>query len=173
MAPVACHGLNWLGSLYPARSPANACNSLFVSDLKTNIRIVPVAAASSLLMSSSINRGLAPAKLIALRRTTGRPGPFVLVAKDQATFFQIIRRHFDGYPIARKSLDPVLLHPAGGVGNKRVAVVELNAIPRVGQYLDHQTLELQKFFFRHVLIPSHTAHALQRPAHDAQERHCG
>src|SRR5262249_15882680 len=33
-------------------------------------------------------------------------------------------------------------------------VIELNAITRVGQYLDNQTFELQKLFFRHAAIPS-------------------
>jgi hypothetical protein len=95
---------------------------------------------------------LSPTELIALRRPTNRPGPFVLVAKDQPAFFQIVGRHFDRHSIPGQGFDPVLPHSSGGIGNERMAVVELNAVTRVGQYLGDETLELQKFFLGHVMI---------------------
>jgi hypothetical protein len=82
-------------------------------------------------------------------RATHRRSSFVLVTKDQPPFFQIIGRYFDRHAIAGEGLDPVLLHSAGGVGDKRVTVVELYAVACVRQYLDHQTLKLQEFFFSH------------------------
>src|SRR5208282_4602774 len=94
----------------------------------------------------------ATTKLVALRRPTDRRRPLVLVAKDHATLFQIVGRNFDGHPIAGQRFDAVFLHPAGGVGDQRMSVVELNAVARVGQDLGDQSLELQEFFFRHVTI---------------------
>jgi hypothetical protein len=35
-----------------------------------------------------------------------------------------------------------------------MSVVEFNAVARVGQYLEDEALELQKFFFGHVMILS-------------------
>src|SRR5208282_4687993 len=95
----------------------------------------------------------ATAKLVALRRPTDRRRPLVLVAKDHAALFQVIGRNFDGHPIAGQRFDPVFLHPAGGIGDQRMSVVELHAVARVGQNLGDQSLELQEFFFRHVTIP--------------------
>jgi len=97
---------------------------------------------------------LSPAELIALRRAANRSGSFVLVAKDHTPFLQVIGRHFHRHPIPGEGFDPVLLHSAGGVDDQRVAVVEFDAVARVGQYLGNKTLELQELFFRHVLIPS-------------------
>src|SRR5208282_2336972 len=92
------------------------------------------------------------AKLIALRGAADRRGPFVLVAKDHSALFQVIGRNFDRHPIAGEGFDPVLLHSSGGIGDQRMSVVELNAVARVGQYLGNQSLELQEFFLRHVMI---------------------
>jgi hypothetical protein len=80
-------------------------------------------------------------ELIALRRTADRTGPFVAMAEDHSPLLQIIGRHFDRYPIAGQRFDPVLFHPAGGVGDKGMAIIELHAIAGIGQYLGHETFE--------------------------------
>src|SRR5262249_38887931 len=46
-------------------------------------------------------------------------------------------------------LDSVLLHLARRVGHDLVAGIELNAIARVGQDLDHKAFELDEFLFGH------------------------
>src|SRR5579872_1066884 len=158
MAPTARHGRNCFGSLLPSSSPPNARSSGFASDLKMKIRMAaPRRGVTSLSLSArspSIARS-PPPELIALCRTVDRAGTLILVPEDQSAFFQIVGRHFDGHPIARERLDPVLLHSAGRVGDERMAVVELNAIARVGQYLGDKALELQEFFFRHGLVLLH------------------
>jgi hypothetical protein len=47
-------------------------------------------------------------------------------------------RHSDTHAIAGQSLDPALLHPAGGVGDDFMAGVKLNAKARVRQHLDYE-----------------------------------
>src|SRR5579862_6445175 len=176
MAPTARHGLNWLGNVRPAKSPPKARSSGFASDLKMKIRIptpVFVAAFSLLLIVPSRLCKLPPAELITLRRATDRSGSFVLVAKDHTSFFQIIGRHFHCHPVPGKGLDPVLLHSAGGIDDERMAVIELNAISRVGQYLGDKAFELQEFFFRHVLISSNEGSAAARVEQRRAQRGCG
>ncbi len=82
-----------------------------------------------------------------LRRATDRAGALVLVAEDQTAFFQIVRRDFHRDPVARKGLDPVLLHSAGRIGDQLMAIIKVNAETCVGQYFEDQTFELQKLFF--------------------------
>jgi hypothetical protein len=75
------------------------------------------------------------------------------MTKDQPYFFQIIGRHFHGYPIAGERFDPVHFHSTGRVSNQRMAVIELNPIASIRQGLSDEPLELQKFFFGYVMIP--------------------
>jgi hypothetical protein len=84
--------------------------------------------------------------LIALRRAGDRTGSIVAMAEDHSPLLKIVGRNFDRYPIAGECLYPVLFHPAGGVGDKGMAIIELHAIAGVGQYLGNETFELQKFF---------------------------
>jgi hypothetical protein len=57
--------------------------------------------------------------------------------------------HSDSHAIAGQSLDPALLHPAGGVGDDFMAGVKLNAKARVRQHLDYEAFELHKLFLCH------------------------
>ena len=140
----------------PAKSPPNARRSGFASDLKikcphglADYRYDPRSLSK---MFSAIGCFLPSPELIALRRAVNRTGPFIAMAEDHSAFLQIIGRHLDRYPIAGQSLDPVLFHPAGGVGDKGMAIVELHPITGVGQYFGHETFEFQKFFFRQFMI---------------------
>jgi len=90
---------------------------------------------------------------MALRRTAGRCGAFVFVPKDQPAFFEVVRRYFHRHPVAGERLDPVLLHSSGGIGDEHVAVIELNAVARIRQYLEDEAFEFQQFFLGHVTIP--------------------
>jgi len=91
--------------------------------------------------------------MIALRRTSAGPGPFVLMAKNQSPLFQIVGRDLDRHPITCKSLYPVLFHPSGRVGDQLMTIVELNPVPRIGEDFGDQTFEFQKLFFRQVVSP--------------------
>jgi hypothetical protein len=93
-----------------------------------------------------------PPKLVTLRRTAQRSGAFVLVAKDQSSLFQIVGRYFYRHAIPGQGFDPILFHSSGGVGDKLMSVVELNAVTGVGQYLGYETLEFQEFFLGHVMF---------------------
>src|SRR5262245_39791698 len=86
--------------------------------------------------------------------------PFVLVAKDHAALFEIVRRHLDGDPISRQRLDPVLLHATGRVGDDFVSIVELHPEAGIRQNFSHQTFELDQFFLGHarlLLVPAQDA----------------
>jgi hypothetical protein len=93
-----------------------------------------------------------PVELIARRRTAGRSGALIPVAKDHPALLEVVWRHFDRYAVAGKGLYPILLHSSRGVGDQRVTVVKLNAIAGVWQNLGDETLELQKLFFRQFTI---------------------
>jgi hypothetical protein len=81
------------------------------------------------------------------RTTRGRASAVVFVAKYQAAFFEIVRRNLDGNAIAGQGLDSVLFHSAGRVGDQLMAILQPDTETRVGQNLDNQAFELQKFFF--------------------------
>jgi hypothetical protein len=109
---------------------------------------------------------------MALRRPGARSGTFVLVTKDQSPLVEIIRRHFDCYSVTSKGFDPVLFHPPGGIGDDLMTAIELNAVSGVGQNLDNQTIELQKFFLGHGVILLSACSAAGRPflRHDRGSR---
>src|SRR5262249_14317687 len=99
-------------------------------------------------------------------RTAARPR-FVLMTEDKAALLKIVGRHFDGHTIANQSLDPLLLHLACRVSHDLVAGIEVNAIARIRQNLDHEAFELDEFFLGHFFIPSdsvlHAARSKARP----------
>ena len=74
------------------------------------------------------------------------------MTKDQASLFEVVRRHFDRDSIPGQRFDPILFHSSGGVGDELMSIVELNAVTGVGQYLGYETLELQQFFLGHVMF---------------------
>src|SRR6516225_2631274 len=81
-------------------------------------------------------------------RTVARPR-FGLMTEDKAALLKIVGRHFDGHTITNQSLNPVLLHLAGRVGHDLVPGIEVNAIARIRQNLDHKAFELDEFFLGH------------------------
>jgi hypothetical protein len=81
-----------------------------------------------------------------------RSGSFILVSKYQSPLFRIVRRYLHRHAIARQRLDPVSFHPAGGIGNELMDIIELNAVSGIRQYLGDQTLEFQQSFFRYVTL---------------------
>src|SRR6195952_78606 len=82
----------------------------------------------------------------------GRLSNELLVAVDDASTRQVIRRELHDYPVLRKDSDVVLAHLAADVGENAVPVLQLNAKHRVGQRLDDLALDLNSpVFFRHVL----------------------
>src|SRR5215469_8836291 len=85
----------------------------------------------------------AAAELRALHR---RRRGAVLVAEINAALGEIVGRHLDRDAVAGKDADAVLLHPAGGIGQSFVAVVEPYTKPRIGQELKHRALEFDQFF---------------------------
>src|SRR5450759_4879778 len=103
---------------------------------------------------AAVSPCLAAAELAARRCTTRGPAArtLVLVAEDEAAFFQVIGRHFDRHPITCQRLDPVLLHLARGVGNDLVSCIELHAITCIGEDFGHQSFELDQLFLSHVYL---------------------
>src|ERR1051325_10805550 len=75
-------------------------------------------------------------------------GGGVLVAEIDPPFGQVVRRHFDGYPVARQNSDPVFLHFTGRVGQRLVPVVEPHLEPRVRQKFHYGAFEFDQIFFR-------------------------
>src|SRR6516225_7035456 len=101
---------------------------------------------------------LPAAKLAALRRAalstsgTAAARTLVLVTEDEAALFQIIGRHLDCHPVTRQSLDPVLLHLAGSIGNDLMSRVQLDAVAGIGEDFSDQSFELDQLFFSHVYL---------------------
>ena len=106
-----------------------------------------------------------PPKLVTLRRTAQRSGAFVLVAKDQSPFFQIVGGYFYRHTIPSQGFDPIPFHSSSGVGDELMSVVEPNAVTGVGQYLGHETLEFQESVLRHVMFLLNYRHNFARVEH--------
>src|SRR5271154_7163174 len=72
-----------------------------------------------------------------------------LEAIGDATFGQVVGRHFHQHLVAGKNTDAVLAHAARRVGDDLVLVLELDAEGGVRQQLRHHTRKFQQLFFRH------------------------
>src|SRR4051812_2016378 len=72
-----------------------------------------------------------------------------LVSKYDPALGQVVRRHFDGHPVSVQGLDTIPLHPARGIGENLVIVVEANTEARFRQRLDDYAFELEQLFLRH------------------------
>src|SRR3984957_20825232 len=72
-----------------------------------------------------------------------------LEAVGDATFGQVVGRHFHQYLVAGKDADAVLAHASRRVGDDFVLVLELDAEGGVRQQLRHHTGKFQQRFFRH------------------------
>src|ERR1700688_4418948 len=94
------------------------------------------------------------AKLLAHGRAPADTGALVLVPEDEAALVEIIGRHLDRDAVAGESLDAVLLHLAGRIGDDDVSGIELNAVARVRQDFGNQAFELDELFLRHRLLSS-------------------
>jgi hypothetical protein len=92
------------------------------------------------------NHASTPPELLALRRPVARRGALVLVAEDQPALLEVVWRHLDGDAVARESLDAVLLHLAGRVGDDFLPRIKLNAVAGVRQDLGDETFELDQLF---------------------------
>src|SRR6516165_3080566 len=62
---------------------------------------------------------------------------------------QVVRRQLDLHAVARQDPDEVHPHLAADVREHLVAVLELHPEHRVGQRLDHRSLDLDRVFFGH------------------------
>jgi hypothetical protein len=65
------------------------------------------------------------------------------VAEYQSPLFQIVWRDLDRHAITREGFDPVPFHPAGGVGNEPMSIIEFNAISGVRQNLGNEPFKFQ------------------------------
>src|SRR3954447_5781884 len=92
------------------------------------------------------------AALSGTRRSAHPARTFVLVAENQPALFEVIGRHLYRHAVARQSLDAVLLHLAGGVGDDLVSGVELHAVARVGEDFGDQSFELDQLFLSHEFL---------------------
>jgi hypothetical protein len=67
--------------------------------------------------------------------------PFVFVSKVDPPLCEVVWRHFDRDTVTSKYPYSIFLHPAGGVGEGLVPVVELYSKSRVGQEFLYGTFE--------------------------------
>src|SRR5271169_4299746 len=72
---------------------------------------------------------------------------FVFVAEIDAALGQVVGSHFHGNSIAGEDADPVFLHPAGGIGQSFVPIVELYSEAGVREQLLYGAVELDQVFF--------------------------
>src|ERR1700757_2103559 len=66
----------------------------------------------------------------------------LLVAVHDAAPGQVVGRQLHHHPVLGQDADVVLPHLAADVGKHLVAVLQLNAKHRIGQWLDHAALDL-------------------------------
>src|SRR5438552_183310 len=67
-------------------------------------------------------------------------------AVDDAAAVEVVRRELDPHAVAEQHPDPVALHPAGGVSEHLVAVVEPDPEHPVAQGLDDLAFHLDLLF---------------------------
>src|ERR1700719_1093609 len=77
------------------------------------------------------------------------PATISLEAVGDATFGEVVGRHFHQHLVAGKHTDTVLAHAASGVGDDLVLVLELDAEGGIRQQFRHHTGKFQQLFFRH------------------------
>src|SRR6185437_8212108 len=103
---------------------------------------------------------LTAAELTARRSAPGSAASartFILVAEDQTSLLQIVRRHLDRHPVAGQRLDPVLFHLAGSIGDDFMPGIELHTIAGIGKDFGDQSFELDQLFFSHGSSPDRLA----------------
>src|ERR1700739_235046 len=66
----------------------------------------------------------------------------LLVPVHNAAPGQVVRRQLHDHPVLGQDADVVLPHLAADVGQPLVTILQLNAEHRIGQRLDHATLDL-------------------------------
>src|SRR5438105_10290429 len=74
------------------------------------------------------------------------------VAITDAAAREVVRAHFDAYPIAKQDTDAEFAHLAARVGKQLVPVVELDLELRVGQRIHHCTVHLDGVVLGHAAI---------------------
>src|SRR6478609_8367796 len=80
------------------------------------------------------------------------PNGWLLVAVDDPTSCEVIRRELHHHAVLREDADVVLAHLAADVGEHLVTIAQLHAEHRIGQGFSDRALELDHaFFLRHVL----------------------
>src|ERR1700730_5120134 len=77
------------------------------------------------------------------------PATISLEAIGDATFAEVVGRHFHQHFVAGEHADTVLAHAAGGVGDDLVLVLKLDAEGGIRQQFRHHTGKFQQLFFRH------------------------
>src|SRR5690606_9515270 len=80
-----------------------------------------------------------------------QPRFFLFHAEGDATFAQVVRRHFNLDAVTGENTDVVLAHLAGDMGNDDVAVVQFYAEHGVRQGVDDGAFQFNLFFFRHAV----------------------
>src|SRR5258708_35347138 len=81
-------------------------------------------------------------------RSGYRAAPFD-VTEGNAPFAQIVGRKLQRDLVTGNDANVVLAHLPRAVGNELVAVVERDAIARVGQHFVHDAIHLKNFFLGH------------------------
>src|SRR6266849_7267190 len=74
------------------------------------------------------------------------------VAITDAAARQVVRAHFDAYPIAEQDADAELAHLAARIGQQLMPVVELDFELRIGQRIDDGTVHLDGVVLGHAAI---------------------
>src|SRR5207248_3583142 len=63
--------------------------------------------------------------------------------EGDAALGQIVRRHLNGDAVAAKRLDPVPLHPSGGVSENLMLVIEKHPKTGLGEHVDDGTFKFE------------------------------
>src|SRR5579864_3978478 len=76
-------------------------------------------------------------------------GGGLFVAVSNAPFGEIVRRHFQGYAVARQHADAVAAKLAGQVGQHGALLIQLHAEQAAGEFLNYGSSHFNAVFFAH------------------------
>jgi hypothetical protein len=168
MLPINVHGANLGGRASPSSVDAKALRVACFPERKTKI-IMPMGRGDPLLrlvqrISATPDKGSV--------RRAWRRARIALVAEDKPTLVEIVRSNFNGDAITNKRFDAILPHFTGGVSDEQVAIVEFDAVARIGQHFLHTSLESQDIFLGQYARPFLVACKVVRIANVLEEQKC-
>src|SRR5690606_30649299 len=98
---------------------------------KVNCKSAPYRSSLKSMRPARAMTGFQLATAIAAGRRSG--AAFFDMTEGNASFAEIVWRHFDGDFVSGEDADMIFLHLAGCVGNQLMSVFEIDAKTRVGQ----------------------------------------